>query len=88
MGLLPETAIFRRFGALNAQNLLYLQAELTYLEKQLRKCERADNKSPEGLKSRYALDWFWLSRSAADGDEEQWELVKKMRVTLKEYSEL
>ncbi|OCK94898.1 uncharacterized protein K441DRAFT_559211 [Cenococcum geophilum 1.58] len=86
MGLLPETAIFRRFGALNAQNLLYLQAELTYLEKQLRECERADNKSPKGLKSRYALDWLWLSRSAADGDEEQWELVKKIRATLKEYN--
>jgi hypothetical protein len=33
MGASPEIAIFRRFGALNAQNLLYLQAELVHLEK-------------------------------------------------------
>jgi hypothetical protein len=31
MGQYSEMAIFRRFGALNAQNLLYLQAELVQL---------------------------------------------------------
>jgi hypothetical protein len=36
MGAHPEVAVFRRFGALNAQNLLYLQAELTHLELELR----------------------------------------------------
>jgi len=35
--LCPETAIFRRFGALNAENLLYFQAELVWLETELTK---------------------------------------------------
>ena len=86
MELIPETAIFRRFGALNAQNLLYLQAELIYLEKQLRNCELVDNQSRHGSKSKYALDWFWLSQSAIDGDEIQWNFVLKIREKLKEYS--
>lgn len=35
MKLQPETFMFRRFSFLNAQNLLYLQAELTILKKRL-----------------------------------------------------
>jgi len=38
----PEMAIFRRFGALNAQNLLYLQADITLLEQELREQEMDD----------------------------------------------
>ena len=86
MGLLPETAIFRRFGALNAQNLLYFQAELVFLEKQLRELELSDNKDPHGMKSQYALDWYWLSQSVDDGDDKQWKLARKIRATLREYS--
>jgi hypothetical protein len=37
MAFYPEVAIFRRFGALNAENLLYLQAELQDLEIALQK---------------------------------------------------
>jgi hypothetical protein len=47
MGTFPETAIFRRFGALNAQNLLCLQAEPTALEQALREVEARDEGSPE-----------------------------------------
>lgn len=36
IGLIPEIATFRRFGALNSQNLLlYLQAQLVSLEQEL-----------------------------------------------------
>ena len=83
MELIPEIAIFRRFGALNAQNLLYLQAQLVYLERQLRDCEKADNANGH---EDYAVDWFWLQRSAEDGDGTQWDLVKEIRKVLKEYS--
>ena len=40
MGLRPEVAIFRRFGALNAENLLYFQAELALLERDLQEQQR------------------------------------------------
>jgi hypothetical protein len=43
MGAHPELAIFRRFGTLNAQNLLYLQAELIYFENKMRKCVEVDS---------------------------------------------
>ena len=36
MGTHPKLAISRRFGALNLRNLLYLQAELIYLEDELK----------------------------------------------------
>ncbi|KAF2488939.1 hypothetical protein BU16DRAFT_531983 [Lophium mytilinum] len=88
MGLLPEIAIFRRFSALNAQNLLYLQAELVWLEKKLRKVESEDNK--DYSKSRYALDWFWLSQSDQLGNNdasEQLSLVREISLKLKQYND-
>jgi hypothetical protein len=88
MEIQPETAIFRRFGALNARNLLYLQAEIMTLEKQLCEREVMDNGDEKGMKSQYALDWFWLSQSADDGDIEQLRLILKIRELLKEYSKL
>jgi hypothetical protein len=86
MGASPEIAIFRRFGALNAQNLLYLQAELVHLEKKLREFEKRDSQSSEGMKSQYARDWFWLSRSENDGNDGQWQTVLAIREKLVEYS--
>lgn len=87
MEIQPETAIFRRFGALNARNLLYLQAEIMTLEKQLCEREVMDNGDEKGMKSQYALDWFWLSQSADDGDIEQLRLILKIRELLKEYNQ-
>ena len=86
MGLIPETTIFRSFAALQAQNILYLQAELVLLEKRLRKRELIDSQDLNGLKSLYSLDWYWLSQSGDDGDEEQWKLVQQIRAKLREYS--
>jgi hypothetical protein len=86
MNLLPETAIFRRFGFLNAQNLLYLQAELTTLEDHLRRYQRDDSLNTTGNKSQYGLSWYWLEQSAEDGDTLQLDLVLKIRKTINEYS--
>lgn len=87
IGLLPEIAIFRSFSALNAQNLLYLQAELIHLEQQLRKQERADSiNAAQGNKATYAVNWFWLYQSKHDGDEDQLKLVQTIRARLKEYN--
>jgi hypothetical protein len=83
--VLPEAAIFRRFGALNAQNLLYYQAELTYLEQKLKMQQLKDNDG-EGREKSYGVDWFWLEKSREEGDAHQLELVLKIRELLKEYS--
>jgi hypothetical protein len=87
MQLQPELAIFRSFGALNAQNLLYYQAELVDLEQQLRKQQVQDDQDKTGKKSMYAKTWYRLQDSHEDGDTEQLELVLKIRKTLKDYSE-
>ena len=85
MGLVPEAGIFRTFSALNARNLLYLQAKLVALEKELLECELADSKDTE--KARYALDWFWLDHSQqVEPDPKQIRLVLEIQGKLREYS--
>jgi hypothetical protein len=56
MGTYPECAIYRRFGSLNSQNLLYFQSELTHLELKLRRLEATDLTSEEGNRSAYSKD--------------------------------
>lgn len=83
----PEKAIFRRFGALNARNLLYLQNELTALEDSLKDIEARDSKDGRGTKAFYAKDWYWLQSSMnKDTDTLQLNLVLRIREMLKEYS--
>jgi len=86
MGLRPEVAIFRRFGALNAENLLYFQAELALLERDLQEQQREDSRSKHPRKCRYALSWYELSTSEHNGDQRQLQLVYRIRQTLKQYS--
>ena len=80
MGAYPEVAILRRFGALNVQNLLYLQAELVALESDLKQF------AAEGEdQANRARDWYTLSQSRQAAGEE-WQTMKKIRKKLKEYS--
>ncbi|KAF7449413.1 hypothetical protein Ptr902_03331 [Pyrenophora tritici-repentis] len=62
----PELAIYRRFGAMNAQNLLYYQAELVDLEVKLRAQQVRDDKDRKGQKTKYAKTWFRLEDSEDD----------------------
>ncbi|KAF2655457.1 hypothetical protein K491DRAFT_598815 [Lophiostoma macrostomum CBS 122681] len=89
ISLQPETAIFRAFSELNAKNLLYLQAEIAFLEQELRRCELQDSKDtcPTRNKSKYAVSWYWLTESKYDGDTKQLDLVLRIRGLLREYNE-
>ena len=89
MGSHPEVAILRRFGALNAQNLLYLQAELVALEQDLRAISAKDSTSNEQNRAKYSRDWYTLSRSQTTGGDDagkQWQTILLIREKLKEYS--
>lgn len=88
MGLLPEAAIFRRFAALNAKNILYLQAELLSLEQELQSAAEDDARSTSAKRQEYSRDWYLLSRTGdhSDGDPQQWKLFMTIRNTLNEYS--
>ena len=88
MGSAPEISIFRRFEALNRQNLLYLQAELTALERELRNLEvesaTCDATDP---RSQYSRDWEWMNMTDKNSNmNPQWLLFLRIRATLKEYS--
>ncbi|KAL1592013.1 hypothetical protein SLS60_011605 [Paraconiothyrium brasiliense] len=92
MGVIPSTAMFRRFGALNARNLLYLQNDLIQLEAELIELEKRDYQSGE-YKEFYAHDSRWLFTSNVeikgqprDGDTDQRDMVIRMRDLLKEYN--
>ncbi|KAH6621929.1 hypothetical protein C7974DRAFT_464372 [Boeremia exigua] len=94
MGVLPEIAMFRRFGALNARNLLYLQNELICLEEELILWEKKDNLSSTGRKKDYAGNAYWLNSSyrrhkdgsLRDGDTKQRDLFHQIKQTLNEYN--
>lgn len=86
MDATPETAILRRFGALNIQSLLYFQAELIHLEMNLRELELAASKSEDDILKKYARDWAWLGLLRRDEKDEHWQTVLAIRKTLKEYS--
>ena len=81
-----EFAIYRKFGALNAQNLLYYQAELLGLEDDLNDIASRDRHSQDSEKRKFANNWAELSQ-AADGKDLQLEKFMKIRKTLKEYSQ-
>jgi DNA-binding HxlR family transcriptional regulator len=92
MGEYPEVAIFRRFGALNMENLLLLQAELQDLEIRLRELQKADLESGHVDRTNYSRDWYTLKESGDSvaepgNDGQQWALMLEIRDKLKEYSE-
>lgn len=86
MGLVPEMAMFRRFGALNSQVLLYMQSELIHLESELRELELEDSCSSQPYKSKYSRDYFFLHNPTTPGDDRQLRLVMEIKTKLKEYS--
>lgn len=80
-----EIAIYRKFGALNAQNLLHYQAELVGLETELQEIASEDRRSQDSSKQLYADNWFELS-NAEPGKDRQLRKVLEIRKVLKEYS--
>jgi hypothetical protein len=71
---------FSRFRDLNVKNLLYYQVELEMIRHELEKQERSDRgEISTGEYAKYAQD---LIGTATD----QWDLVRKLRDCLKEYS--
>ncbi|KAG9234546.1 hypothetical protein BJ875DRAFT_376161 [Amylocarpus encephaloides] len=91
MGSHPEYAIFRRFGALNAENLLYLQAEIQDLEILLRIQQSKDKSSTDQDQRIYDREWCTLKEcceaEAYHGRRvTQWSLILQIREKIKEYN--
>jgi hypothetical protein len=87
MAVLPEIAMFKRFGALNARNLLYMQSELMMLEARLKQVEAEDAMTMQNRKQDYSRDFYWLHYSEIVGpDTKQLNLIRRIREILKDYS--
>ena len=83
----PELGIYRRFAALNAQNILYLQAEIHELEADLREFAQEDAAAAKDTgRSKYSRSWHKLAHSYGE-DRRQWNTVCAIREKLKEYNE-
>lgn len=81
----PSVWMFRRFAALNAKNLLYMQAELVNLEEELAMLEEESSKSNAGAMAQCRV--FELKSSTLDPNvRKQWEKALEVRVMLREYS--
>lgn len=83
----PAT-IFRKFGELQMISLLRLQARLQDLEQEYRYIRTEDVASGEGGRSGLVKDFRQMQDMAEseDGESEQYDVLIKIQVTLKEYS--
>lgn len=85
----PEFRNLCRFSDLNMKSLLYYQAELFQLRKQLHKHEYHDFRHhKDSLTGEFYSRADFLVDSQNKEKHEQWDLVVKIRKVLKEYSEL
>ena len=87
VGQYPGMAIFRRFSRLNAQNLLYMQAELVQMEYELDTIALEDSQCDDP--NRQSFQTYVYNMKRAQGpDGLQWQMVRELRQRLKEYSML
>src|SRR5271170_516830 len=86
ISLCPDMAIFRRFTALNAYNLLSLQAELAELESELNDIVIDDRTSKDPKKTPFEFSIYDLKGAHGNPDHElQWSKVLEIREKLREY---
>jgi hypothetical protein len=97
----PDLEAFASFTDLNIKSLLYYQAELLTLRKELHRLEWKDNRASDDDSTNYADDLGYLIgdrdasvKSMENKDPEpvplpqQWKLIEKIRTTLDKYSKL
>lgn len=83
----PQTAMFSRFRAANALNILGMQAEICRLQKQLVETTiRDEHQDDQPIRKQYQYNWASLE-DGEDGNSDQRQLILKLRKTLKQYSQ-
>jgi hypothetical protein len=90
MGRHPELAIYRRYGTLANQTLLFYHAEIAELEQRLQELQERDRNSGDKVCQLYDRAWSLLSSSAKLGNpgspqREQYDLVMKLRKLMGKY---
>ena len=91
MSIHPELAVFRRFGPLFTESILFLQAEITELEQELHRVRAQDKESGHLDRQLQGMSWGSLAstHSAEPGSPErkQYEIVMTLRELLPQYCE-
>ena len=87
MAKTPDFASFSRFRDLNIKSLLYYQAELTKLRAKLHEEEWQDYRRGDEDAREFASRADYLIMSEDEVNHRQWDIMKQIRVLLKEYSE-
>lgn len=89
MAVSAPAAIFRKFGELQMINLLRLQARLQNLEQEYQDIRTEDLASNEPGLASLIKDFRQMQDMAEsdDGESEQYDVLKKIQVALKEYSQ-
>lgn len=90
----PGLSTFKRFAALNARNLLYMQAELLVLERELEEHVRRDegtnpdptDQNADPASRLYATSVEKLMESKDEGNGLQWDHILLIRSKLEAYS--
>ncbi|KAK0704434.1 hypothetical protein B0H67DRAFT_521535 [Lasiosphaeris hirsuta] len=87
IGSSPEYAVFHGFRELYAENLLYLQAEIVYLSKELEDIRGIDRTDKQRGRGNLHQDWAKLRASDAKGDGRQLQKILELREALDKYYE-
>ena len=67
-------------------NLLSLQAELTDLEIELQNIRDADEVAEDPARNLYAIDFHEMRMRGDERDDQQWQMLLRIREKLQEYS--
>lgn len=88
MAASAPAAIFRKFGDLQMINVLRLQARLQDLEQEYQDIKAEDVTSGELDRESLVKDFRQMQEMAesVDGESEQYDVLNKIQVALKEYS--
>ncbi|KAL3458634.1 hypothetical protein BJX64DRAFT_279755 [Aspergillus heterothallicus] len=79
-------SIFRSFKKLNAKNLLYLQAEIVNLQKELERIIQQDEASNDGTREKFSTSVYYLKEGLYPGQSAQWGKVLQLRELLDKYN--
>ena len=72
---------------MNSQNLLFLQAEITHLERELQVIREREERNNDEKGIIAQRNWFELSQESEDGEPSpQWACIQDIRAKLSEYS--
>lgn len=86
MGPHNDLALYRKFADLNARNLLYMQAEIMLLERELWTIAFVDQHSKDADRESYSQRAEKMIRSSGGDGGRQWDKVIEIREKLKGYS--